>query len=110
MGKLRADLVERVHMHPRTTAQWPLTTSPHAVASAQLFVPYVQIDPAPWLGVQSSHAERAVAPRSMGPGADLIGLASRPPPMLHLGVRVCLSSFSFLFLFYSLLLSGSNCF
>ena len=46
MGKLRAELVERVHMHPRTTAQWPLTTSPHAVASAQLFVPYVQIDAA----------------------------------------------------------------
>ena len=44
MGKLRAELVERVHMHPRTTAQWPLTTSPHAVASAQLFVPYVQIE------------------------------------------------------------------
>ena len=61
--------------------------------------------PASWLGVQSSHAERAVARRSVGPGADLIGPASSPPPMLHLGVRVCLSFFSCLFLFYSLLLS-----
>ena len=48
------------------------------------------------MGVQGSHAERAVARRSVGPGADLIGLASSPPPMLHLGVRAL-----FIFLFMS---------
>ena len=55
--------------------------------------------PASWMGVQGSHAERAVARRSVGPGADLIGLESSPLPMLHLCVRACLSSSSFLFLF-----------
>ena len=58
--------------------------------------------PASWLGVQSSHAERAVARRSVGPGADLIGLTSSPPPMLHLRVRAL---FIFLFLSVSSLLS-----
>ena len=59
--------------------------------------------PASWLGVQSSHAERAVARRSVGPGADLNGLASSPPPMLHFRVRAL---FIFLFMSVPFLLSS----
>ena len=58
--------------------------------------------PASWLGVQGSHAERAAARRFVGLGADLIGLASSPPPMLHLGVRAL---FIFLFMSVPFLLS-----
>ena len=54
------------------------------------------------MGVQGSHAERAVARRSVGPGADLIGLASSPPPMLHFRVRAL---FIFLFMSVPFLLS-----
>ena len=59
--------------------------------------------PASWLGVQGSHAERAVVRRSVGHGADLIGLASSPPPMLHFRGRAL---FIFLFMAVPFLLSS----
>ena len=59
--------------------------------------------PASWLGVQGSHAERAAARRCVGPGADLIGLASSPPQMLHFCGRAL---FIFLFMSVPFLLSS----
>ena len=43
--------------------------------------------PALWLGMQGRLAERAVARCSVGFGADLVGLASIPLPVLHCGAR-----------------------
>ena len=45
--------------------------------------------PAPRLGVQGWQAKHAVARCLVEPGADLVGLASSPLPMLHFGARVC---------------------